>query len=207
MTHSTFSLPPAGKPLTLLDFEDKKVAEQMTLLDSELFQKIELPEVLLWAEKQSEELSPNLTKFTEHFNNMSYWVRSIILTQSDAKIREKYMMRFVKVMKHLRILNNFNSFLALLSALDSAPVRRLEWPKQVTEKLKEHSELIDSTSSFRTYRQALAETKPPAIPYIGLVLQDLTFVHIGNQDFLPNEQQNGSPAQASVNFAKRWQQF
>ena len=66
---------------------------------TELFQKIELPEVLLWAEKQSEELSPNLTKFTEHFNNMSYWVRSIILTQSDAKTREKYMIKFLKVMK------------------------------------------------------------------------------------------------------------
>ena len=66
---------------------------------SELFQKIELPEVLLWAEKQSEELSPNLTKFTEHFNNMSYWVRTIILTQPDAKIREKLMIRFIKVMK------------------------------------------------------------------------------------------------------------
>ena len=66
---------------------------------TELFQKIELPEVLLWAEKQSEELSPNLTKFTEHFNNMSYWVRTIILTQPDAKIREKLMIRFIKVMK------------------------------------------------------------------------------------------------------------
>jgi Rap guanine nucleotide exchange factor 1 len=66
---------------------------------SELFQKIELPEVLLWAKEQSEELSPNLSKFTEHFNNMSYWARSILLTQPEAEDRKKFMQRFIKIMK------------------------------------------------------------------------------------------------------------
>ena len=34
-------------------------------------------------------------------------------------------MKFIKMMKWLRKMNNFNSYLALLSALDSAPIRRL----------------------------------------------------------------------------------
>lgn len=34
---------------------------------------LQIPEVLLWAKEQNEEKSPNLTQFTEHFNNMSYW--------------------------------------------------------------------------------------------------------------------------------------
>jgi Rap guanine nucleotide exchange factor 1 len=50
-------------------------------------------------------------------------------------------------MKHLRKINNFNSYLALLSALDSAPIRRLEWQKNITEGLKEYCALIDSSSS------------------------------------------------------------
>lgn len=124
-------------------------------------------------------------------------------------------MKFIKIMKHLRKINNFNSYLALLSALDSAPIRRLEWQKNITEGwtkfdhfilklifdfsgLKEYCALIDSSSSFRAYRQALSETNPPCIPYIGLVLQDLTFVHIGNPDYLPD---------GSINFSKRWQQY
>ena len=37
-------------------------------------------------QEQSEEKSPNLTKFTEHFNNMSYWTRTLILSQPDAKV-------------------------------------------------------------------------------------------------------------------------
>jgi len=32
----------------------------------------------------------------------------------------------------------------------------------------------------------------------GLILQDLTFVHVGNDDFLPD---------GNVNFGKRWLQF
>ena len=68
-------------------------------------------------------------------------------------------MKFIKIMKWLRKHNNFNSYLALLSALDSAPIRRLEWQRSITEGLKEYCALIDSSSSFRAYRQALSESR------------------------------------------------
>ncbi|XP_042564241.1 rap guanine nucleotide exchange factor 1 isoform X2 [Clupea harengus] len=187
----------AARPGTLHDFRSHEIADQLTLLDAELFYKIEIPEVLLWAKEQNEEKSPNLTQFTEHFNNMSYWVRSIIILQEKAQDREKLLLKFIKIMKHLRKLNNFNSYLAILSALDSAPIRRLEWQKQTSEGLEEYCTLIDSSSSFRAYRAALAEVEPPCIPYLGLILQDLTFVHLGNPDLIHEK----------VNFSKRWQQF
>ncbi|XP_075544373.1 rap guanine nucleotide exchange factor 1-like isoform X2 [Dermacentor variabilis] len=186
------------QPATLLQFKSELLAEQMTLLDAHLFQRIDISEILIWAKEQNEDSSPNLTKFTEHFNKMSYWARSCILKQCDAKDRERVVVKFIKIMKHLRKINNFNSYLAILSALDSAPIRRLEWQKNITEGLKEYCALIDSSSSFRAYRQALAETTPPCIPYIGLILQDLTFVHVGNTDYITD---------SIVNFTKCWQQF
>ncbi|XP_063051931.1 rap guanine nucleotide exchange factor 1 [Engraulis encrasicolus] len=203
MMRYTISLQPlaargvAARPGTLHDFRSHEIADQLTLLDAELFYKIEIPEVLLWAKEQNEEKSPNLTQFTEHFNNMSYWVRSIIMLQEKAQDREKLLLKFIKIMKHLRKLNNFNSYLAILSALDSAPIRRLEWQKTTSEGLEEYCTLIDSSSSFRAYRAALAEVEPPCIPYLGLILQDLTFVHLGNPDLI----------EGKVNFSKRWQQF
>ncbi|XP_043657781.1 guanine nucleotide-releasing factor 2 isoform X10 [Drosophila teissieri] len=187
-----------GNQPSLLDLKSLEIAEQMTLLDAELFTKIEIPEVLLFAKDQCEEKSPNLNKFTEHFNKMSYWARSKILRLQDAKEREKHVNKFIKIMKHLRKMNNYNSYLALLSALDSGPIRRLEWQKGITEEVGSFCALIDSSSSFRAYRQALAETNPPCIPYIGLILQDLTFVHVGNQDYL---------SKGVINFSKRWQQY
>lgn len=96
------------------------------------------------------------------FPSLSYRVRSLIIQQEKAQDREKLLLKFIKIMKvcqnlslghkcpcclmpyhvnrllfcslqHLRKLNNFNSYLAILSALDSAPIRRLEWQKQTSE--------------------------------------------------------------------------
>uniref|UniRef100_A0A8C5UDW8 CRK SH3-binding GNRP n=1 Tax=Malurus cyaneus samueli TaxID=2593467 RepID=A0A8C5UDW8_9PASS len=185
----------AARPGTLHDFHSHEIAEQLTLLDAELFYKIEIPEVLLWAKEQNEEKSPNLTQFTEHFNNMSYWVRSIIMLQEKAQDRERLLLKFIKIMKHLRKLNNFNSYLAILSALDSAPIRRLEWQKQTSEAVGLCQAAFCVTNLSVCLPIPLACC--PFLSFRGLILQDLTFVHLGNPDYIDSK----------VNFSKRWQQF
>ncbi|CAF0731973.1 unnamed protein product [Rotaria sp. Silwood1] len=190
----------SSKRATLLDFHSTDISEQLTLLDSELFLKIQLSEILYMSIEKGEEYSPNLAAFTEHFNNISYWVRSRILEQNSQRQREIYFEKFLKILKHLRRLNNFNSYLAILSALDCGPLKRLNWSKSIIESISEHTGLIDSTGSFKNYREALnASVGQPCIPYIGLILSDLTFVHIGNTDCLQDSQ--------TINFWKRWQQF
>ncbi|KAM3727141.1 Rap guanine nucleotide exchange factor [Dirofilaria immitis] len=193
------------KHITIFDIRSVVIAKQMTYLDAELFHMIEPAEMLWWSQEQNEKKSPNLCRFTEHFNKVSYWVRTLVLTPNDQKTREKMMSKFVKIMKHLRIVGNYNSYLAILSALDSGPIRRLDWSKHITDLLKEHSVVMDSSHSFKNYRTLLGESRPPCLPYIGLVLQDLTFVHIGNNDYLSPEQSNGR--KNLLNYGKRWQQF
>lgn len=121
----------------------------------------------------------------------------MILQQDETKDRERFVMKFMKIMATLRKLNNYSSYFAILSALNSAPIGRLEWNRSITDRLKEYCALIDNSSFFRAYRHALSESTPPCITYVGLVLQDITFVNIGNSDKLKGK----------VNFAKRWQQF
>ena len=92
----------------------------MTLLDSQLFQRIDSAELLTWVQEQvsllltvvvthghsqAEEKSLNLTKFTEHFNNMSYWTRTIILQQPDAKV-VTMIMRIIMVAIILTMITN-----------------------------------------------------------------------------------------------------
>ncbi|CAF0874957.1 unnamed protein product [Brachionus calyciflorus] len=186
------------KAQTILDFKSIDIAEQMTLIDLKLFDKIELSEVLLWSTKQNEKLSPNLIKFTEHFNSISYWARSRILEPENYRDRERHLMKFLKIMKHLRKMNNFNSYLSILSAVDSGPIQRLDWPKHIIDTIKEYAALIDPKCGFKTLREAISEAEPPCIPHIGLILQDLTILHIANPDYLPS---------GNCNFWKRWQQF
>lgn len=183
---------------SLLDFQSLELAQQMTLMDAELFMKIGLAEILAWGKEQNELICPNLAEFIDHFNKMSFWVRTLILNEPKQQEREKLFKKFLKIMKHCKRLNNFSSYLAILSALDCSPIRRLEFPKPYTDILQEFCLLIDSDAAFKAYRQALSEAKPPCIPYLGLILQDITFIHLGN----PNELPDGK-----VNFVKRWQQF
>ncbi|GAV07928.1 hypothetical protein RvY_17704 [Ramazzottius varieornatus] len=192
--------PRRGRRLAyLLDFKSQDLAEQMTLLDADLLSRIESTELLGWTKEQSEFAGPNLTRFTEHFNKVSFWARTRLLEQTDQRDREKYFIKIMKIMKHLRRLQNFNSYLALLAAIDSAPVRRLNHSKTLNNEVKLLGELIDSSQSFRAYRAALANIQPPCIPYIGIALQDLTFVNESN-DWLDT-------GKTVVNFSKRWQQY
>ncbi|EYB87464.1 hypothetical protein Y032_0262g572 [Ancylostoma ceylanicum] len=198
-------LTPPRKPYNLFDFRSSDIACQMTYIDSQLFHLIEPAELLWWAQEQDEMKSPNLVAFTEHFNNVSFWVRTLVITPSNAKEREKYMLKFIKIMKQLRRLGNFNSYLALLSALVSSPLARLEWSKAVTDALREHAEVMDTAHSYKNYRVLLQQATPPTVPYIGVVLQDLTFVHAGNSDKLPADRCGGR--RGLVNFLKRWHQY
>lgn len=152
---------------TFLDFKSNEIADQMTLLDSELFSKFGIPEMLYYSREQNEEHCPNLAAFAMQINRMSSWVKTQILLKSPPHERERYYKKFIKIMKHLRkVNNNFNSCIAILSGLESADVRRLDWPKSSTDLLKEYCDLFDFEGSYRAYRQALAETKPPCIPHL-----------------------------------------
>ncbi len=144
------------KPPSILQFKSSELAEQITLMDHQHFVRLEPGELLLWVKEQNEEKSPNLVRFTKHFNAMSFWCRTCILTEPDSRERERLAGKFIKVMKCLRKHNNFNSYLAFLSALDSASIRRLDWPRSVTDTIGEYSAIIDFSGSFKAYREALA---------------------------------------------------
>ena len=183
---------------SVLDFRSIDLARQMTLIDQELFLRVNVAELLMWSTRQNENTSPNLTRFTEHFNKISYWARSRILESSSERMREKIMTKLLKTMKHLRHMNNFNSYLSLLSAVDSGPVQRLDWPRHIAATIEAYSSLIDPRCGFKLLREAVAEASVPCIPHIGLILQDLTILHIANPDYLVS---------GNCNFWKRWQQF
>ena len=66
----------------------------------------------------------------------------------------------------MRKMNNFNSYLAILSAVDSGPVQRLDWNSSIKETIKDFSALIDPKCGFKCLREAVAEAQPPCIPHM-----------------------------------------
>jgi hypothetical protein len=76
------------------------IAKQLTYLDAELFNKIEVPEMVWWSSSdQTEQKCHNIQEMTNHFNSVSYWMRTKILEPESRKEREKRYNKFLKVAK------------------------------------------------------------------------------------------------------------
>ena len=83
----------------MMNFKSRLIAEQLTAVCSKLFHKIDLPEILSWAKEFREDKMPNVVNFTEHWNKLSHWVASVILSEDDRGHREKLHFKFIKVLK------------------------------------------------------------------------------------------------------------
>lgn len=97
-------------------------------------------------------------------------------------------------------MNNFSTLTAIVSALGTAPILRLNrtW-QQVNPKtlatLERMRTLIASTKNFGQYREELHAAMPPCIPFLGVYLTDLTFIEDGIASVVKNTE--------LINFTKR----
>ncbi|PRP86068.1 aimless RasGEF [Planoprotostelium fungivorum] len=187
--------------LNYFDIEDEELARQMTLIDYEIFSIIK-PEELLnlaWSKPKLKHKAKNVLSMIDRFNNVSSWVATMIISPERLKNRTKAITKFLKVAKHLRQLNNFNSLTdpAIIAAFNMACVHRLKhsWEGIPANIVEEIEKLMNTENGFKIYRDTL-KLSSPAIPYLGVHLTDLTFME-ENPDCIEVE------GVKMINFAKR----
>jgi len=79
-------------------------------------------------------------------------------------------------------LNNFSSLFAVYCAMTSNPIHRLTRTRSLLSEacriqLLSWKELFSSKHNSRQLRIRLLESTAPAVPHLGLVLSDLTFIN------------------------------
>lgn len=82
-------------------------------------------------------------------------------------------------------MNNFDVLMSIHNAINSSTILRLTkiWDglgAKYRAMNDQQQRLLELSRNFHSYRQKIKQTNPPAIPYLGLYLLDLTFVWDGN---------------------------
>jgi len=182
------------KAFGILDYPLMEVARQLTLIDFDVFAKIEPKECLnqSWNKEFRVTKAPNINEMIQSFNKLSNWVGTEIVQREDVEKRVQVMEKMIELANHCKELNNFNATFSVVSGLNLASIYRLRntWAaisephRQMYEDLNKY---ISRDFNFRFIRNALKNVKPPCIPYIGLYLTDLTFIEEGNPKYLNNK--------------------
>jgi len=178
----------AGEVLQyLFDIDPKDFAEQLTLHDLQYFLKLKPLEFLSanWLKKDKWTLSPNLTNLNEGFNIISNFVISSIVTAQGHKNQVEKIEHCIRIAYYLYHLKNYNSFIAVMTGLNSYIVTRLTnlW-KEISSKCRRRFEQLSAISSyennFQHYQDHLVHHPSSHIPFLGVTLRLLILTDDGN---------------------------
>ena len=172
-----------------IDCDARVMAYEMTCEAHRRYQSVRTPEFFneAWNKPALNHLCPNLLSLIDYFNHVSAALTYAIVSERGLRKRADVMAHVVKLAGVLREFNNFHLLMAIVSVFSNCAVGRLKWtrarlPKKTAEQLAEFEALMSVEGSFKAYRTAFASTAPPLIPYMGVYLQDLTFIEQGNPD-------------------------
>ena len=129
--------------------------------------------------KNAAEEAPNSKAFTAHFNKIAGVVSSSILDFNYTDERGQMIEFWLKVCEHCRLLQNFESVLAIVAGLTTTPINRLKlsWyyvPVTAVGFFEDCRGLMDK--NFAKLRAEVEMAVPPVIPYIGMFQRDLVYL-------------------------------
>ncbi|KAI8357794.1 ras guanine nucleotide exchange factor domain-containing protein [Blakeslea trispora] len=202
-------LPRNLKRFRLLDLDPIELSRQLTLMDFKLYSSIKPVECLdkAWSrdnklEEGGTPVAANIQASINYCNMVTTWVSDEILSQPEVKKRSALIKYWVNVAERCRQLNSFNTCMAILSAFDNSAVGRLKrtWElvgARTNQTVSQIRKLMGANRNFTQYRALIHSINPPCIPFLGIYLQDLTFIEDGNPNYLKTSKH-------LINFAKRY---
>jgi hypothetical protein len=175
--------------VAFIDCDARVMAYEMTCEAHRRYQAIRTPEFFneAWNKQTLHHLCPNLLSLIDYFNHVAGVVTYAIVSERGLRKRADVMVHIIKLAAVLREFNNFHLLMSIVSVFSTSAVGRLKWtrarlPKKAADQLAEFEALMNVEGSFKSYRAAFVEAAPPLIPYMGVYLQDLTFIEQGNPD-------------------------
>ncbi|CAG5124735.1 unnamed protein product, partial [Candidula unifasciata] len=163
------------KSLALLEISCRKIAEQLTYKDANLFKKV-IPHHCLGAvwsrrDKEGQSDAPSVQATIQQFNNVSLRVVATVLKTLELRTsqRAKVLQKWILIAQDLRELKNFSSLKAIITGLQSHPVYRLRktWsalPKDTMVLFEELSEIFSVENNQINSRELLMKEATAKFP-------------------------------------------
>uniref|UniRef100_A0ABK0L832 Rap guanine nucleotide exchange factor 5 n=1 Tax=Rattus norvegicus TaxID=10116 RepID=A0ABK0L832_RAT len=181
------------RSMRILGMNTWDLALELMSFDWSLFNSIHEQELIYFtfSRQGSGEHTVNLSLLLQRCNEVQLWVATEILLCSQLGKRVQLVKKFIKIAAHCKAQQNLNSFFAIVMGLNTASVSRLSqtWekiPGKFKKLFSELESLTDPSLNHKAYRDAFKKMKPPKIPFMPLLLKDVTFIHEGNKTFLDN---------------------
>ncbi|NWS96779.1 RPGF5 factor, partial [Mionectes macconnelli] len=181
------------RSVRILGINTWDLALELTNFDWSLFNAIHEQELIYFtfSRQGNAENTENLSLLLQRCNEVQLWVATEILLCSQLCKRVQLVKKFIKIAAHCKAQRNLNSFFAIVMGLNTASVSRLSqtWekiPGKFKKLFTELESLTDPSLNHKAYRDAFKKMKSPKIPFMPLLLKDVTFIHEGNKTFLDN---------------------
>lgn len=185
--------PSAGLMSSFELMSSKDVAYHMTAYDWELFHCVHELELIYnaFGRQNLKKTTVNLDLFLRRFNEIQFWVITEVCLCTQLSKRVQLLKKFLKIAAHCKEYRNLNAFFAIIMGLSNPAVCRLNqtWEKLPSKFKKFHGEfesLMDPSRNHRAYRLTVSKLDPPIIPFMPLLMKDMTFTHEGNKTFIDN---------------------
>uniref|UniRef100_A0A8C1RD83 Rap guanine nucleotide exchange factor 4 n=1 Tax=Cyprinus carpio TaxID=7962 RepID=A0A8C1RD83_CYPCA len=183
--------PSTGSMSSFELMSSKDLAFQMTQYDWELFSCVHEYELVYhtFGRQAYRRSTANLELFLKRFNQVQLWVVTEVCLCGTLSKRVQLLKKFIKIAAHCREFKNLNSFFAIIMGMCNPAVSRLSqtWEKLPSKFKKFYAEfesLLDPSRNHRAYRLTVAKMEPPIIPFMPLLIKDMTFTHEGNKTFI-----------------------
>ncbi|KAG0054244.1 hypothetical protein BGZ83_011676 [Gryganskiella cystojenkinii] len=170
--------------ISFMDLKDSAIAEQLTLMEAQLFQELQPRDMLrqVWKGKRTNGPLPagsgsgSVTSGTgstaflaciAHVNFITCWAATMILLPSKAKNRAKMIEKFISIGRILKEMRNYSTLMAIVGAVNATAIHRLHQTRNLVgnggrgsngeswKVFQELEHLMSSGSSYAEYRATL----------------------------------------------------
>jgi len=187
--------------LEIADIQALEMARQICLIQSSLFVSVRPREYLQYCAERagspecwvdgdpSEPVAPNVHALSGWSRSLSKLVASDIVKHAEKARRVATLEKFIEIADKCATLKNFDAVFNIMGGITHPAIERLadtfkQLPSSANKTLANLKLLVSKDGDLKHYREALATSNPPTLPYFESILEEMWFTECSSPKVL-----------------------